>query len=95
MTVNIPRRLRLALYVLNVFGTPVVVYALAKGWIGDLELTLWGAEVTAAMTLAGLNVGSGDPNPVVIQPEGDVVVSDLSQQDDGGLIYGDTNHDGG
>ncbi len=78
MTVNLPRRLRLALYLLNVCGTPVVVYALAKGWIGQLELTLWGAEVTAAMTLAGLNVAAADSEaPVVIQPAGDVVVSDL------------------
>lgn len=56
MTVNLPRRYRLGLYVLNVLGTPVIAYALAKGWIGELELSLWAAEVTAAMTLAGLNV---------------------------------------
>lgn len=58
MTVTIPRAFRLALYLLNVLGTPVVVYARAKGWIGDLELALWGAEVAAVMALAGLNVSA-------------------------------------
>lgn len=60
MKVNVPRRGRIALYLVNVLGTPLVVYAVAKGWIGDLELTLWGAEVTAAMAVAGLNVGAGE-----------------------------------
>lgn len=61
MTVNLSRRQRVAIYLINIVGTPVVAYALAKGWIGELELTLWAAEVTAAMTLAGLNVASGLP----------------------------------
>lgn len=56
MRVNPSRRLRVAVYVLNIVGTPIVMYARAKGWIGDLELNLWGAEVAAAFTLAGLNV---------------------------------------
>lgn len=90
MTITIPQRLRLALYVLNVLGTPVVVYALAKGWIGELELTLWGAEVAAAMTLAGLNVSAG-PAPVTIQPEGDVVVAPLGDESPhgNGLLFPD------
>ncbi|GAA4075809.1 hypothetical protein ACFFOS_27935 [Nocardioides kongjuensis] len=70
MKVNVPRRVRIALYLLNVLGTPVVVYARAKGWIGDLELALWGAEVTAAMALAGLNVGAG-PQGVSIRVDAD------------------------
>ena len=67
MTVNLPPRVRLAIFMLNLLGTPVIVYALAKGWIGELELTLWGGEVAAAFALAGLNVpaatsrlGAGD-----------------------------------
>lgn len=63
MTVNLTRRARLALYVANVLGTPVVVYLRAKGIIGDFELTLWGTEVTAVMALAGLNV-SASPDRV-------------------------------
>ena len=56
MRVNLPRRHRLALYVINAIGTPVVVYASAKGWIGDLEVALWSAEAAAVFALAGLNV---------------------------------------
>jgi len=55
MTLNPSRRIRAALYVANMIGTPVVAYALAKGWIGTLEVTLWSAEATATFALAGLN----------------------------------------
>ncbi len=58
MNVNIPRRARVLIYLANVIGTPAIAYALAKGWIGPLEVTLWGAEVAAVMALAGLNVKS-------------------------------------
>ena len=60
MTINLSRPWRLGIYVVNLLGTPVAVYARAKGWIGDMEMTLWGAEVTAAFALAGLNI----PAPV-------------------------------
>jgi hypothetical protein len=56
MSLNLPPRWRLVIYVVNIIGTPVVVYAKAKGWIGDLEVALWSAEVAAAFALAGLNV---------------------------------------
>ena len=56
MRINLSRRLRVVVYVANIFGTPVAMYARSKGWIGDLELNLWAAEVAAAFTLAGLNV---------------------------------------
>lgn len=62
MRVNPSRRWRIVVYVVNAFGTPVVMYARAKGWIGDLELNLWGAEVAAAFTLAGLNVSTRPPS---------------------------------
>jgi hypothetical protein len=55
MTLNPPRKVRAAIYVANLIGTPVVAYLLAKGYIGNLELSLWGAEATAAFALAGLN----------------------------------------
>lgn len=56
MVLNPSRRVRAALYVLTLLGTPVVVYLQAKGLIGDLELGLWGAEVTAVSTIAALYV---------------------------------------
>lgn len=56
MTFNPPSKVRAALYILTALGTPVVFYLKAKGVIGDLELNLWGAEITAIGIMAGLNV---------------------------------------
>ncbi len=56
MTLSLSPKVRVLLYVLTVIGTPVVVYLKAKGIIGDLELILWGAEVTAVSGLAAFNV---------------------------------------
>ena len=66
MKINVPFRVRVALYLANVLGTPVVVYLRAKGVIGDLELTLWGAEVAAAFAVAGLNASSGEATTVQV-----------------------------
>ena len=55
MQVNLPPKVRKAIYVVTLVGTPLVVYAKAKGYIGDLEVALWGAEVTAVSALAALN----------------------------------------
>lgn len=45
---------RRIIYVITVIATPVVVYLRAKDYIGDLELALWGAEVSTVTTLAGV-----------------------------------------
>jgi hypothetical protein len=55
MVLNPPSKVRKALYIVTVVGTPVAVYLQAKGIIGDLEFILWGAEVTAVSALAALN----------------------------------------
>ena len=55
MKLNPPRRVRVVLYVANLIGTPLVAYALAKGWIGTLEVTLWSAEAAVTFGLAGIN----------------------------------------
>lgn len=55
MTFNVPYKVRAALYVLTAVGTPLVGYLFAKEIIGELELTLWGAEVTVVSLLAGFN----------------------------------------
>lgn len=60
MTLNPPRKVRAALYVLTAVGTPVVVYLQAKGVIGDLEFILWSAEVTVVNTLAALNTAPAE-----------------------------------
>jgi len=60
MNLNTWPAIRVGVYVLNLLGAPVVVYLRAKGVIGDLELTLWGAEVSAMSAMAGLNVPNSD-----------------------------------
>ena len=56
MNLNPPRRVRAAVYVANMLAAPLVAYAFAKGWIGTLEVTLFGAEVSAGFAVAGLNL---------------------------------------
>jgi hypothetical protein len=58
MNLNPPRRVRAVAYLVTALGTPVVVYLQAKGYIGDLELILWSAEVTVVNGIAALNTGS-------------------------------------
>lgn len=56
MNVNLPYKVRAALYVLTALGAPIIAYLFAKGHIGEIEVTLWAAEVTVVNTLAALNV---------------------------------------
>lgn len=56
MNLNFPPKVRAVLYVVTALGSPVVVYLLAKGIIGELEMALWAAEVTAVSALAAFNV---------------------------------------
>lgn len=56
MKVNLPAKVRKALYVATVIGSPVVAYLATKGVIGDLEVTFWAALVTAISGLAAFNV---------------------------------------
>lgn len=55
MRLNIPPKVRAGLYIVTSLGTPVVVYLLAKGYIGDLEVALWGGEVAVVNAMAALN----------------------------------------
>jgi hypothetical protein len=58
MRINFPPRVRAAIYIFTAVSSPVVGYLLAKGLIGELEMTLWLAEVTAVTAMAGLNVST-------------------------------------
>jgi hypothetical protein len=60
MRVNLPDKVRVAIYVLTALGTPVVGYLFAKDVLGELEVTLWGALVTAVNSMAALNVSVSD-----------------------------------
>lgn len=47
---------RLALYAFTVIGTPIVAYLQTRGLIGEAEVNLWLAEVTAVSGMAGFNL---------------------------------------
>lgn len=56
MQFNPPAKVRGAIYIVTALGSPLVAYLLARHIIGQLELNLWVAEVTAVNIMAGLNV---------------------------------------
>lgn len=59
MTITLPAWLRRSLYILTAVGTPVTAYLLAKGYIGNLEMTLWSGEVAVVSALAAFNASDG------------------------------------
>ena len=56
MSFNPPYKVRAGLYILIALGTPVIGYLKSKGYIGDLEVSLWGGLVMATSGLAALNI---------------------------------------
>lgn len=56
MKFNPPYKLRAALYIVTAVGMPIMMYLLAKGLIGEQEMTLWSGLVTVVGALAALNV---------------------------------------
>lgn len=58
MRINLPAKARLGLYLLTALGTPLIAYLFAKDIIGELEVTLWGAEVAVVNAMAALNVSN-------------------------------------
>lgn len=63
MNINPSRRARAVIYLINVIGTPVAIYLNAKGILGDLEMVLWGAEVTVTQGLAAINTPAPPAEP--------------------------------
>lgn len=53
---NVPSKVRAALYVLLMLGAPVVAYLQTEGHIGTSEVALWTALTSAIALLARLNV---------------------------------------
>ncbi len=62
MQLNPPYKVRAVLYVITAIGTPIVAYLLSKGIIGNLEMTLWSAEVTVVAALAAFNISPSTDN---------------------------------
>lgn len=56
MKLNLPPRVRVAIYVFSALGTPVVTYLFDAGIIGVREIALWSAEMAVVFAMAGLNV---------------------------------------
>lgn len=56
MNFNLPYKVRATLYVLTGIASPVMVYLLARGIVGTLEMALFAAEVTFVSGLAAFNV---------------------------------------
>lgn len=76
MQFNPPSAIRAALYILTAVGTPVVAYLFAKHHIGELEVTLWSAEVAVVNAMAALNVTNNKivrSTPQIIEPTQPVV----------------------
>ena len=58
MKLNIPDKYRKVIYVINILTAPVMLYLLTIGMIGEAEMALYLAEVTAMSTLAALNTNT-------------------------------------
>lgn len=56
MNLNPTPKIRLVLYIVTAVGTPLMAYLVAKGFMGELEMALWSAEVTVVSAMAALNV---------------------------------------
>lgn len=55
MTLNVPYKIRGAIYVFTALGTPLIAYLFAKEFIGELEVTLWSGLVAAVNAMAAIN----------------------------------------
>lgn len=62
MRVNLPPKVRFAIYVINGFGSIVVAYLVSKDLIGDAETAAWTAFSAFTSAMAGFNVSN--PNKV-------------------------------
>ena len=60
MRFNLPSRARVVIYIVTALGAPVMAYLFAKGYIGELEVGLFSALVTAVNGMAALNVSNTD-----------------------------------
>jgi len=58
MRFNLPARARVIIYIVTALGAPIMAYLFAKGYIGELEVGLFSALVTAVNGMAALNVSN-------------------------------------
>ena len=56
MRINLPPRVRMAIYIITALSAPVVAYLSDQKHIGQAEVNLWAGLVAAVTAMAGLNV---------------------------------------
>ncbi len=56
MTINLPYKVRAAIYIGNIFLAPLMSFLLLQDVINEAAFALYSAEAAAAFALAGLNI---------------------------------------
>jgi hypothetical protein len=56
MQIEIPPKVRVALYVITALGTPIVATLTSQHILADWVVSLWSGEVTAVTAMAALRV---------------------------------------
>lgn len=64
MTINLPPKVRQALYIAVTIGSPVIGYLAVKSLIGEAEVALWAGLTTAVGILAAFNTDTTDEDEV-------------------------------
>lgn len=59
-TINIPPKVRFALYLAGVLGAVLVQYALDKTWFGEAEMRLWSGIAAVLFALAAAKTSLSD-----------------------------------
>lgn len=62
-TINIPPKVRFALYLVGVLGAVLVQYAMDKTWFGEAEMRLWSGVAAVLFALAAAKVNLSDSPP--------------------------------
>lgn len=66
--INIPARVRFALYLVGVFGTPLVGYLFSIGVFAEAEVALFSAYIAALSALAAAKTDLSEPNSRPVRP---------------------------
>lgn len=59
-TINIPPKVRFALYLVGVLGAVLVQYAIDKAWFGEAEMRLWSGIAAVLFALAAAKTSLSD-----------------------------------
>lgn len=64
-TINIPPKIRFALYLITVLAGVVVQYAIDKAWFGEAEFRLYTGVATVLLAIAAMKTSLSDEAAVV------------------------------